>query len=353
MKLEELISNLVKIESYSGNEKNISKFIEHYLENKKVKHTRLGNDIIVHITNGSKKAIIVNAHIDTVKLQERESWGTNPFKLSKEKDKYYGLGVSDEKISVAILLDMINSIKAKKTDIFLIFVTKEEIDGSGSIRFIDFFKKKFNYKKNLCIICEPTNSNYIELGNKGSIFFKIITLGKSSHASKPNHGINSIDIMIKKIKEINKEFKFYSKTCKKLGPATIAFPTRIIGGKSINTIPENCIAFGDIRTNRLCHKELIKFLKNKGEVISEAEPYLFRSSKNFVKMFRDLGINKKRYSSGSNDSIFFWKDKIPCITFGAGNKEAIHKPNEFIEIKNIKKTRQIYLNLIEKYNNTL
>ena len=352
MSLKEILKKIISIQSYSGNEKELADYIKNYFKEKNAKVYENDGNIVVHLKKGSNNAIIFNAHMDTIKVQDLNEWQTNPFELTEKEGKYFGLGVSDEKVSIAILMDMFNELNDSKIDVFLVFVKMEEVDGSGSKSFAEYFKNNYKYDKSFCVICEPRNAKFIGLGNKGNIFFEIFAEGKSVHSSTPEYGENAIDKVIKKIQILKNEFHKYQKDCEKLGKATIACPTIINGGSSINTIPNKCTAHGDIRTNVFCHKEMLGLLKKYNgfiKIISSNEPYLLDEKNEIVKMFEAIGITKKTYTTGSNDALFFGKIGIPSIVFGAGNEEMCHKPNEFVEIDNINKTKKTYIELVKSF----
>lgn len=342
--MKELLKKLIAIKSPSKEEKKLAKFIKEYFKKNKFKVLEHEGNIIVHMNNNSNKCILFNAHMDTVKAQGE--WRTDPCTLTESNGKYYGLGVSDEKVSIAILMKLALLLKNNPnihSDIILIFVVEEETSGKGSVDFIKFFQDNWHYKESACIICEPRNASYLGVGSKGNIFFKAKFKGHSCHSSEPNKGDNAIINAMK--------FKLNLDTAEdKLGPATIAYPTKILGGSTINSVPDLCITYGDIRTNTLVHENILNQLQNLKfiEILSESKPYL-ASSKKLISAFHTLGITEQTTTHGSNDAVFFENAGIPTVIFGAGNEECCHISNEFVEIKNIQKTKDIYLQFCENY----
>ncbi|HLC85278.1 MAG TPA: M20/M25/M40 family metallo-hydrolase, partial [Candidatus Nanoarchaeia archaeon] len=345
MSLKILLQKLVAIPSFSGKEIELATSIKKYFVDKGASIIEHEGNVMAHIKKGSQNAIIFNAHMDTVRPGDASLWKTDPLVLSESDGKYFGLGIGDEKVSIALLMDIFDDLAKTNIDVFLAFVVKEEIDGSGSKTFVDYFKKNYTYDKVFCVLCEPTDGEYVELGNKGNIFFEITAQGKSAHSSRPEEGENAVIKLVNTIDSLQGEFKKNNKFCDKLGPATFACPTVIQGGSSVNVIPDICVAKGDIRTNSLCHDDMVTLLTSDPsiQVISETKPYLLDDSHPFVMVFEKIGITQKKYTTGSNDAIFFGMAGIPTLVFGAGTKASIHKPNEFVEIKNIDKTNNIYL----------
>ncbi|MCM2325444.1 MAG: M20/M25/M40 family metallo-hydrolase [Candidatus Woesearchaeota archaeon] len=349
--MKKLLADLISIKSYSGKEKAIASYIFSFFKEKGAEVFMQDQNVVVHISKGSKTAVIFNAHMDTVEVQDIASWHTDPFTLSETKDRYFGLGVSDEKVSIAILMELYQEFISSKIDIFLVFVANEEIDGAGSKSFADYFQKKHGYEKAYCIICEPRNAKYLGIGNKGNIFFEFTQKGISCHASEAKKGDNAIMGLMKKVPEIFHGFEKFKEEEEdaNLGFPTIAYPTVIKGGSSVNTVPDTCIAYGDIRTTPKTHEMIKGYINGFKEVkiISETKAYV-NKDKVLLGIFAKLGIKYKRCTAGSNDAVFFGDIGISSVVFGAGNEEACHISNEFCEMKNIEKTKRIYLGLVEQ-----
>jgi len=365
--INKILKQLVQIKSYSNQEKELADFIMDFCQKNSLPVENQDGNIIIKYLVGSQKCLIFNAHLDTVKEGNISSWTYPPFgkKAGIIKDgKIYGLGSSDDKGGIASLLLLALEYKNKKPpiDLFFTFVINEEIDGSGTESFVGYFIDKFakNYNDVSVVIAEPTNCNKIEIGHRGNIFLKLKTAGASGHSSNPDKiTTKSIEKMIKtvsKMKRLEKELQtFYFDDI-------LGFPTICLTGfnsskTSVNKVPSDCYTTWDIRTTPLLHNKFIDILEKKLgnniaiELIGKPVDYgLTEKNSKIVNIFKkivnDLKIN---ISSGSNDMAFFTSIGIPAITFGPGNKEAIHKENEYIELENIKKSLNIYKDLINNY----
>jgi len=121
---QKILKQLVQIKSYSGREKKLTDFIMDFCQ----KNSLPTENIIIKFLVGSKKCLIFNAHLDTVKEGKKSSWTYPPFgkKAGIIKDeKIYGLGASDDKVSIAVFLSLaMEFIKnSPLIDIFFTFVT--------------------------------------------------------------------------------------------------------------------------------------------------------------------------------------------------------------------------------------
>lgn len=332
-----LLKKLATIPSTSGDEDEIISFIERFYEGKDVLLKRVGNNLIVEYeAKGDTK--VFNAHVDTVKPSG--TWKTNPFEAKETKEKIFGVGTSDMKCTIAILMSMHDFFKESNQHVIVTFVEKEETTGEGS-RKVCKHLKKMKLQNPVCIIGESTNASWFEIGNKGNIFFEKTYEGKSSHSSKPKQGINSIHKAIDEAKKINKNLKALHKTHDLLGKSTHAYPTMIKGGTSVNTIPQKTVVKGDVRTTPKNHEEAVKYLESQGfTIFSNVQPYVCKD-KTLHEFINKQNLPKKP-STGSNDAVFFANTNIPTIIFGAGTKKCIHKPNEYVKKQNMKQTKQLY-----------
>ena len=95
----ELLKALVARPSPSGGEKEVADFLEAWLRGHGLSPFRAGNNLFS--MKGSGPAVLLDAHIDTVK--PADGWTRDPFAPSLEDGRLYGLGVSDDGGSLVAL----------------------------------------------------------------------------------------------------------------------------------------------------------------------------------------------------------------------------------------------------------
>lgn len=364
---QKILKQLVQIKSYSGQEKELADFIMDFCKKNNLPAKKQDENVVIKYMTGSKKCLIFNAHMDTINEGDINLWHYPPFGKGSAviKDgKMYGLGASDDKASIVSLLLTALAFKDKKPpfDLFFIFVTKEETDGSGTKSFINFFKKKYlsNYQEVAAVLTEPTNNNSVEIGHRGNYFIKITTVGQSGHGANPSaikkQAIEEMFAVYLKMKLLGKKLqkKFFDK---ELGLPTFSLTGIKSVSELLNKIPSSCYSIWDIRTTPKLHGELLTILKEnlgnkiKIELVAKPGSYALTNHKEkivqvFKKIIPDIKI---KISIGSSDIWLFSDCEIPAISFGPGNKEKIHQENEYVEVKNIEKAKNIYLKLINVY----
>jgi len=362
------LKKLISIKSLSGSEIQIQEYIYNYIKDFGLDPIWVGDNIALNIKGkNSKIALIFNAHVDTVGTGHLPSWKYNPYKGVIVGNKIYGLGVSDEKTSSAIFLNMI-SIYCKKTpncDLWFMFVVKEELDGSGTKDLVDWFSKKHHkkYSKVAAVLAEPTGLKKIEIGHKGNIFIKVTSFGDSGHGSQPekikHNSIKTMYHLVDKLDKLARKWSIKYKN-KFLGIPTISL-TSIKGGdiKSPNKFADNCTAIFDVRTTPEVHYKAFEIIKEEAQYVDSQikieylhppAPFgIMGETEDIVTLFKKLTNAKLASSFGSNDMCFFSLYGIPAVVFGAGEVECIHRPNEFCKTDKIDKCIAIYKKAIIEF----
>ena len=185
MDVKELLLELMKIESYTGSELEISLFLKSYLENmgfevetQNVAENR--NNLIAKI--GNPKFYFL-AHMDTVEGE---------VKVREDEEKIYGRGSCDTKGCIASMICAgEEALKQGVEDIGFIFTVGEEENMIGA-KVLKESNKDIPY----VIVGEPTGLTPIN-SQYGIFVFKIITRGISAHTSNPDKGENAIQKMMK------------------------------------------------------------------------------------------------------------------------------------------------------------
>ena len=207
-----LIQRLVQIKSYSGEEKEIVEFIVSKMKEfgfDEAFHDGFGN-AVGRIGNGPIK-IMFDAHVDTVKVTDTETWAHPPFGGVIENGKMYGRGVVDEKPAMAGFMIAAKILKAVYGNDFPFTlyvvgsVLEEDADGYPLYHII----ANEGIKPDFVVLGEPTDLK-VNRGQRGRMELKITATGKSAHGAHNQKGINAIYKMqpiIADIEELDKKLK--------------------------------------------------------------------------------------------------------------------------------------------------
>ena len=321
---EELLKQLISIPSISGNEEKIGLYLYDLLgkegfELKKIFVDEKRFNIIAKI--GQPK-VYLQAHMDTVPPYI-------PF--SEDDEFFYGRGVCDTKCSIAgMLTAAINSKRANEANFGMILTTAEETTFDGARKLM---QEKFEIP--FVIVGEPTSLQIVNAHFR-DLVFKIIAKGKSAHSSKPEEGINAIELLLSAIGKIN-GIKFH--------PDTILTLAQINGGVADNIIPGEASAIYSMRispddTNNYIEK--IKSILSQNVLVEEA----LNVASVATKVPRELSFIKEvRTVKYFTELSFFQKGVI----IGPGDIVYAHGPDEKLSKKELSESVNIYSRIIRNF----
>src|SRR5438309_8081912 len=223
-----LTRQLVDIESITGNEGPVGRFIEREL-------LQFGYDARLMQVEGERAnvcatsrqqpnpAVVFSTHMDTVP----------PFIPSSEDDhKICGRGSCDAKGIIAAQVAAAEQLKEQGFYVGLLFLVGEERDSAGA--------KVANQQANGCkflINGEPTE-NCIAIASKGSLRVQLTATGRMAHSAYPNLGESAINKLIEALHRLQ-QMKLPSDP--EIGPCTMNVGV-IEGGRAPNVIADHARA---------------------------------------------------------------------------------------------------------------
>ena len=311
-------------------------------------------------------------HLDVVPPGNIKDWTVNPFRPSIKKGHLIGRGANDMKGSVAAFVSAISVFlsnnKSFNGSISLLITGDEEGDAvNGTKKVVDYLKKK-KEKINFCLVGEPTNPNklgqMIKIGRRGSLTGKIEIIGMQGHVAYPHRANNPSTIIINILSEL-KNIKF-DKGTKNFQPTNLEVTKINIDNNADNVIPKSANATFNIRFNNKhssssIKKRLNKILskinkKNKskykidyrvsGEAFLTKQNATTNMIQNIVKKITK--VRPKLSTTGGTSDARFLKNISPCLEFGLVGK-TMHKIDEAVSLKDLKKLTKIYTNILDNY----
>ena len=311
-------------------------------------------------------------HLDVVPAGNLKDWTVNPFKPSIKKGHLIGRGANDMKSSIAAFVTAVSKFieKNKKFNgsISLLITGDEEgVAINGTKKVVEYLKKK-KEKINFCLVGEPTNPNklgeMIKIGRRGSITGKLTVIGVQGHVAYPNRANNPSTALVQILKEL-KGIKF-DKGTKDFQPTNLEITKINIDNSADNVIPGLAYASFNIRFNnkhssntlkskinkivkKICNKNKSKY---KIEYNVSGEAFL-TSPNETTYMIQDTikkitKIKPKLSTTGGTSDARFIRKISPCLEFGLVGK-TMHKVDEVVALKDLKKLTLIYSNILENY----
>ena len=374
MNLDQIFSKLISFPTISENSnKELANFIIDYLNKiglkaKKIEGEKGRFNVFCRIGPKKEGGIAFSGHTDVVPT-DGQKWTSNPFNLTMKNNKYYGRGTADMKGFIAVVLSLLKKLKIKemKKPLFLIFSYDEEVGCLGIQKLIPFLNK-LNPKPKFCIVGEPTEMKLVNQ-HKGKKNFEVSFNGLESHSSLINEGVNAIQYCSKfiqfleakqKLIEKKKDLNFYpSFTTINVG--------KISGGTAVNIIPNNCKIEFEIRdtpkfnTEKFVNQikdyllilegEMKSFYKKCSISLSEQNnfpPLITNHNSNIISLcLEKLRTNSVNTVSFGTEAGIFNQIGFQTIVCGPGSIKQAHKPDEYIEIVQLKKCEDFLTKVID------
>ena len=156
-----------------------------------VRTDRIGN-VVCWIGPGHGPVLMLNGHMDTVRVSDPKTWSHDPFGAKVEGDLLYGLGACDMKGGLAAMVYGAKLLRdagvSLKGDVVVACVVQEEpCEGIGSRVLIE----EEGVRPDWVILGEPSGLD-ITRGHRGRLEMQIVTHGRSAHAAYPHLGENAI-----------------------------------------------------------------------------------------------------------------------------------------------------------------
>jgi acetylornithine deacetylase len=343
-----LLKQLIQIESFSKTEDKTANAIEEFFKKKKIESIRLLNNVWVKNKNfdSTKPTILLNSHHDTVKPNSQ--YTKNPFEPILEEGKLFGLGSNDAGGPlVALLACFLHFYDRTDLKFNLIFAAtaEEEISGKNGIEILVPHLGDIYFG----IVGEPTKMD-IAIAEKGLLVIDCIANGISGHAAR-DEGDNAIYKALKDI-EWFRTFKF-QKVSETLGPIKMTVSI-INAGLQHNIVPDTCSFTVDIRTTDLySNEEVLEIIKkNISSVVQPRSVRLRPSSvsKDHLMVKAGLKLNRKLYGSPTTSDQALMN--FSTFKMGPGDSARSHTADEYIYIKEIEEGIDIYIQLINQFNET-
>ncbi|EJL72298.1 acetylornithine deacetylase ArgE [Variovorax sp. CF313] len=304
--------------------------------------------------------IILSGHTDVVPV-DGQNWHTDPFSVTEKDGKLYGRGTADMKGFIAATLAMVPEFlqTTRSKPIHLALSYDEEIGCLGAPVMLAELKRR-GLRADGCVVGEPTGMQ-VMVAHKGVNLFRCRVHGKAAHSSLTPQGCNAIEYaarLICRIRSLADRMKaegpydkFYDV------PFTTMSTNQIVGGIAMNTVPEFCEFTYEFRNLPGMSPEMIQakveryvryqLLPRMRLEYAEASieidagptaPFLDASEQAAITtLVRALAQDKAtRKAAYGTEGGQFQAAGIPSVVCGPGHIEQAHKPDEFVEISQLK-----------------
>jgi succinyl-diaminopimelate desuccinylase len=361
------LSELIAIPSVSGHETAIIAHIAGRLAKMGYAPDRVGGNLVLTIPGRRRdRAVVLNSHVDTVPAGNPADWHHDPCAAAVSGGKVYGLGASDEKAAVAVLLQLAKRYAADPPpcDVILMFVVNEEVDGSGSREAVGWFsaQRAARYDAIGAVLGEPTGLSRIEIAHRGNVFVRLTTTGDAGHGSRPQavkvHAVKRMLDAVARIELMADSWKTrYADPV--LGVPTVGVLTSIAAGRpdSPNVFPSSCTATCDVRTVPAMHSSVIQLIRQSvGSIATvemigaDAPPGYTDPSAPIVRAAVEATAGSVTVADYSTDLTFFTRAGIPGVILGPGERSAMHAPDEYCPVGPLDACPGVYESIVAVFS---
>ncbi len=318
---------------------------------------------LVATLGSGEGGLLLAGHTDTVPF-DAGRWSKDPFTLTEENNRLYGLGTIDMKgffAFIAIALQELDLTQLKKP--LRILATADEETTMAGARAI---AEAHTIKPDYAVIGEPTGLVPVMM-HKGHMSESIRVTGKSGHSSDPANGVNAIEIMHKvlgKLTLLQQDLKEkYHNNHFKVPYPTLNFGA-IHGGDSPNRICGACELQIDLRPiPGVSPQELIGLLE---EQLSELHachpgclhishmhepipPYACAEASPLIKeaeLATGLAAESVNYCT---EAPFVQQLGCDTLVLGPGHITQAHQPDEYLDLSFVKPTKEVLQHLVRRF----
>nr|WP_299245440.1 acetylornithine deacetylase [uncultured Halomonas sp.] len=338
-------------------------FIEHYLDEYGVPHTRVENDdgskanLLARIGPEVAGGVVLSGHTDVVPV-DGQPWTSDPFTLTDKGDgRLYGRGTCDMKGFIACALAQVPVWIEQNLErpIILAFSYDEEVGCLGAPRLIERLMADYP-RPAAVIIGEPTLMAPV-VAQKGITTLRTTVTGREAHSSQVNQGVSAIHVaarLVTKIEDIMSELRGEGRVDEAFNVAHSSLHVgKIQGGTAINIMARECQFDWEIRhlpqdgfdevVARFDNfaEGLERELKQRAPQVSirtekliETVPALAdRDNREALSLCHALlGARDSEAVAYATEGGQFQRAGLSTVICGPGSISQAHQPDEYIEV---------------------
>lgn len=362
----EIAQEVLRIPSYSGQEKTLRLAIADRFAQEGIATMQQNRNLLVHMPGrDSSRALIFNSHMDVVDIGDQRLWQHNPWGAEINDGTIYGRGASDMKGGLAASIETALRLSHEPTlptDIWFTYVFKEEVDGSGTKSFANWFEKNgfaAQYQDLAAIFTEPTNLVMAEHGHRGNFFIEAQLHGDAGHTGRPkeieHHAIKEMAEFLRDVDALNTQWDDLHHDS--IFSAPTITPTSFVSrSKSWNKTADLAKVRLDLRTIPECHEQayeaVLAIAAKYGITLTALEsPSGYTAPDAAIiqalqVVVPDLTLE---VSKASADLGFLTKINANGVIFGPGSMEQAHRIDESAPVEQIERAPDVFTSVYHQW----
>ncbi|HEY3354900.1 MAG TPA: M20 family metallopeptidase [Polyangia bacterium] len=295
-----------------------------------------------------KPRVLLAAHLDVVPAAAEQ------YAPRVEAGRLLARGSSDMKFAAPLFLRALEELPAAlRDDVLVAFTFDEEIGSPAGTRYL---LEEYGLRPGTCFLPDGGDNFQLESDEKGVLQFRVKTIGKAAHGSRPWLGDNAIDKLLAIYADLRAHFPVVGPG--QWGP-TLNFG-KVTGGAAANQVADAAEALLDTRfiettslADTLARVRAIVAGRGEVEPVVQGDLYhldLASPSGRWIQaaarahLGRELPIYR---SEGASDARFFTKFGVPVVITKptcAGH----HSAHEWLDLESVEPYYRMMLQFVEQ-----
>lgn len=147
-----------------------------------------GNAVLV-VGDEQGPTLLLDGHADSIPLHSAEQWSVNPFGGEIINDRLYGLGICDQKASIAAMTAALRSLvedgwSPRGRVVLVASASEEQMEGAALAPVVE------RYRPDFAVTTEPTDARLF-VAQRGRAKIELLVRGRAAHAGHAVRGINA------------------------------------------------------------------------------------------------------------------------------------------------------------------
>ena len=344
-------ADLVRIPSLSHDEGALADLVERTLRaGEWLTVERIGDNVVARTSLGLPQRLVLAGHLDTV-----PPVGNTEARV--HGDTLWGIGASDMKGGLAVMLDLAATVSSPSVDLTWCFYAREEIGRADSGLLELWTERPELLAGDAAILGEPTGA-LVEAGCQGTLRVKVSLRGVRAHSARPFAGRNAIH----RLAPLLQAAAAYESRVVVLDGCAYAEQVQIVavdGGVAPNVVPDAASVTINLRYAPDRHQEEAEaalrqmlqgtFDEDGGdtwELLDAADGAPPSLGHPLLAALVERAGTPPKAKVGWTDVASFWEHGVPAANFGPGDPLLAHHPDECVTRDQLERARAVLAGLI-------
>lgn len=343
--------DLMAVPSLSGQEAALAELVETALgECPWLGVERVGDNVVARTELGRSQRLVLAGHLDTVPP------GGNAAPVL-DGDTLWGVGASDMKGGLAVMLDLATSVHEPAVDVTWCFYAREEIgrDDSGLLEL--WTQRPDLLEGDAAVLGEPTSA-LVEAGCQGTMRVRILLRGVRAHTARPFTGRNAIHRLAPLLhrvaewpgREVVLDGCIYAEQLQVVsvegGVAGNVVPDEVRVVVNHRYAPDRGAADAEAFLHELFDPVLEPEAGDEWELLDAGDGAPPSLEHPLLHSLVERSGAPPKAKVGWTDVASFWEHGVPAANFGPGDPLLAHHPDERVSRAQLERARDVLAALI-------